>query len=158
MTTAGIETPSGKDAGSENFPVGSILLPKPLRPHVACFYRFARAADDIADNPNLTAQEKLDRLEAYDRALVNGSSNADLSNPDRLRDSLLETGVTDVHARDLLRAFMQDSVKTRYESWDDLMTYCRLSPRRRSGVICWIFTGRIQRTMPSPIHSVMRYR
>ena len=127
VTTGSIETPSGKGVGDENFPVGSFLLPKPLRPHVACFYHFARAADDIADNPDLTAQEKLDRLEAYDRALVNGSTDAQLSKPDHLRDSLRETGITDVHARDLLRAFMQDSVKTRYESWDDLMAYCRLS-------------------------------
>ena len=127
MAADSIETPSGKSAGDENFPVGSFLLPKPLRPHVACFYRFARAADDIADNPDLTAQEKLDRLEACDRALVNGSTDPELSKPDRLRDSLRETGVTDTHARDLLRAFMQDSVKTRYDSWDDLMAYCRLS-------------------------------
>lgn len=122
-----IETPSGKDAGSENFPVGSFLLPKPLRPHVGCFYRFARAADDIADNPDLSSQQKLDRLEAFDRALVNGSDDPAFIRPDRLRDSLAASGVTNAHARDLLRAFMQDSVKTRYDSWDDLMAYCRLS-------------------------------
>lgn len=127
VTSGTIETPSGKGAGDENFPVGSFLLPKPLRPHVACFYRFARAADDIADNPDLNAQEKLDRLEAFDTALVKGANHPDLALPDRLRDSLRETGVTDVHARDLLRAFMQDSVKARYDSWDDLMGYCRLS-------------------------------
>lgn len=127
VTAGSIETPSGKGAGDENFPVGSFLLPKPLRPHVACFYNFARAADDIADNADLSSQEKLDRLEAYDRALVNGSTDPDLARPDRLRDSLRETGVTNTHARDLLRAFMQDSVKTRYDDWDDLMAYCRLS-------------------------------
>ncbi|HSR71672.1 MAG TPA: squalene/phytoene synthase family protein, partial [Kiloniellales bacterium] len=49
--TRAIETPSGKGAGDENFPVGSRLLPPALRPHVATFYRFARAIDDIADNP-----------------------------------------------------------------------------------------------------------
>ncbi|WP_416900381.1 MAG: squalene synthase HpnC [Minwuia sp.] len=124
---AAVETPSGKGAGDENFPVGSFLLPKPLRPHVACFYAFARAADDIADNADLTPQAKLDRLAAFDAALVNGSDDPDLAKPDRLRDSLRATGVTDAHARDLLRAFMQDAVKTRYESWDDLMAYCRLS-------------------------------
>ena len=127
MAADSIETPSGKGAGDENFPVGSFLLPKPLRPHVACFYRFARAADDIADNPDLNPREKLDRLEAYDRALLKGSPDLELAKPDRLRDSLRETGVSDTHARDLLRAFMQDSVKTRYDSWDDLMAYCRLS-------------------------------
>jgi squalene synthase HpnC len=125
--TGTIETPSGKGAGDENFPVGSFLLPKPLRPHVACFYAFARAADDIADNPGLAPEQKLDRLEAFDRALQQGSDEPDLVRPDRLRDSLRACRVTDAHARDLLRAFMQDAVKTRYESWDDLMAYCRLS-------------------------------
>ena len=42
MTTA-VETPSGKHAGTENFPVGSWLLPARLRPHVATYYAFARA-------------------------------------------------------------------------------------------------------------------
>ncbi|MBT3909226.1 MAG: squalene/phytoene synthase family protein, partial [Rhodospirillaceae bacterium] len=43
-----VETPSGKDAAYENFPVGSWLLPAHLRPHIAAYYRFARAIDDIA--------------------------------------------------------------------------------------------------------------
>ena len=51
----GVETPSGKDSAYENFPVGSWLLPARLRPHIAKFYAFARAIDDIADNPDLAA-------------------------------------------------------------------------------------------------------
>ena len=43
---AEIETPSGKGAGDENFPVGSWLLPNALRPDVAAYYAFARAIDD----------------------------------------------------------------------------------------------------------------
>ena len=50
-----VETPSGKDADYENFPVGSFLLPAHARPHVAAFYRYARAIDDIADNPMLSS-------------------------------------------------------------------------------------------------------
>ena len=65
---AAAETPSGKGAGDENFPVGSFLLPKPLRPHVATFYAFARAIDDIADNPELSSEEKISRLKALARA------------------------------------------------------------------------------------------
>lgn len=127
MSMAAVETASGKGAGDENFPVGSFLLPKPLRPHVACFYAFARAADDIADNPALTPEQKIARLDAFDRALVQGSGDPDLARADRLRDSLATSGVTDTHARDLLRAFRQDAVKNRYGSWDELMAYCRLS-------------------------------
>ncbi|MDH5558620.1 MAG: squalene/phytoene synthase family protein, partial [Alphaproteobacteria bacterium] len=57
-----LETPSGKNEAGENFPVGSILLPRALRPHVAAYYAFARAADDIADNPALMADDKIARL------------------------------------------------------------------------------------------------
>ena len=65
-----VETPSGKGAGDENFPVGSWLLPAKLRPHVALFYAFARAIDDIADNPRLSAQEKIDRLDGFEAAIL----------------------------------------------------------------------------------------
>ena len=54
-----VETPSGKGRGDENFPVGSWLIRRDLRPHVHAFYRFAREADDIADNSALDAAEKL---------------------------------------------------------------------------------------------------
>ena len=61
-THRGLETPSGKGAGDENFPVGSFLIRPALRPHVHALYRFARAADDIADNPALAADDKVARL------------------------------------------------------------------------------------------------
>ena len=56
-----VETPSGKYADYENFPVGSWLLPAHLRPHIARYYRFARAIDDIADNPDTSSDEKISR-------------------------------------------------------------------------------------------------
>jgi len=124
-----IETPSGKGAGDENFPVGSFLLPKHLRPHVAVYYEFARAADDIADNPDLEPDKKVDRLDAFDKALlgVAGADDPALAKVHKLRHSLLETGVRFEHARDLLSAFKQDAVKSRYDNWADLMNYCNLS-------------------------------
>ena len=51
-----IEAPSGKGAGEENFPVGSIFLPARLRPHVATFYAYARAIDDIKSSSDETAK------------------------------------------------------------------------------------------------------
>src|SRR5260221_8779124 len=65
-----IETPSGKWAGKENFPVGSWLLPARLRPHVMAFYGFARAADDIADNAALAPADKIARLDLFEAALL----------------------------------------------------------------------------------------
>src|ERR1700719_4348113 len=58
-----LETHSGKWRGSENFPVGSFLIRRGLRSHVHAFYRFARNADDIADNPALAADDKIRRLD-----------------------------------------------------------------------------------------------
>ena len=65
-----IEAPSGKDIAYENFPVGSWLLPARLRPHVAVFYAYARAIDDIADDPQLPPEEKIARLTGFEAALL----------------------------------------------------------------------------------------
>lgn len=121
--TGPVETPTGKGAGDENFPVASILIERSLRPHVAVFYAFARAADDIADNPDLSSDEKTRRLDLFEAGL----DGPGLEKPNRLRESLIERGVTDRHARDLLDAFRQDAVKSRYANWDELIGYCELS-------------------------------
>jgi hydroxysqualene synthase len=122
--TDAIETPSGKGAGDENFPVGSWLLPAPLRPHVATYYAFARAIDDIADNPALAPQDKIDRLQAFADALEGRISGPGLEKAERLRASMLVTRVTTKHGLDLIDAFQQDAVKTRYRDWGELIHYC----------------------------------
>src|SRR5271168_2383122 len=86
----GVETPSGKWRGSENFPVGSFLIRRDLRPHVHAFYRFARNADDIADNPALTADEKVRRLDRM-AAILNGAPGKDSPAATAMRESLVET-------------------------------------------------------------------
>jgi len=126
-TTATAETPSGKGAGDENFPVGSLLLPAPLRPHVATFYAFARAIDDIADNPGLAPEDKVARLEGFDRALLGQTDDPAYAKGHRIRDSLAATGVPVQHCRDLITAFKRDATKLRYDDWADLMGYCRYS-------------------------------
>jgi squalene synthase HpnC len=119
------ETPSGKDEAYENFPVGSILLPRAARPHVAVFYRYARAIDDIADNPGLSADEKVARLEGFARAVRGeGVDEAAYATGVRMRESLIASGVTTQHCLDLIDAFKQDAVKNRYDDWADLMRYC----------------------------------
>ncbi len=125
-----LETPSGKGRGDENFPVGSFLIRKDLRPHVHAFYRFARNADDIADNPALSADDKVRRLdrmgEILDGARVD-SAGDDSPAASAMRASLAATGTTAQHCHDVLRAFRLDATKLRYKGWDDLMEYCRYS-------------------------------
>jgi squalene synthase HpnC len=121
-----IETPSGKGRGDENFPVGSFLIRKDLRPHVHAFYRFARNADDIADNPSLSADDKVRRL-ARMGEILDGAQGDDSPAASAMRRSLAATGTTAQHCHDVLRAFCLDATKLRYEDWDDLMEYCRYS-------------------------------
>ncbi|WP_222874103.1 squalene/phytoene synthase family protein [Hankyongella ginsenosidimutans] len=122
------EANSGKGAADENFPVGSFLIASHLRPHVAAFYAFARAADDIADHAELAADDKIARLDALEAALTGQQGfGAGYAKAHRLRESLAQCGVTDAHARALLSAFRQDATKTRYANWAELHDYCRRS-------------------------------
>ena len=126
MTDIALETPSGKSRTDENFPVGSFLIRPDLRPHVHAFYAFARNADDIGDNPALSPETKLDRLNRM-AAILQGSGEAGSPTAASLRARLKETGTTSQHSLDLLRAFKQDAVKQRYRNWDELYDYCRYS-------------------------------
>ena len=123
---APVETPSGKGQGDENFPVGSFLIRRDLRPHVHAFYRFARNADDIADNPGLAADDKIGGSTAWRRFWM-ARPATDSPAAAAMRQSLRQTGVTAQHCHDVLRAFRLDAIKLRYRDWDDLMEYCRYS-------------------------------
>jgi len=121
-----VETPSGKGRSGENFPVGSWLIRRDLRPHVHAFYRFARNADDIADNPALAPDDKVRRLDRM-AAILDGAPGSDSPAASAMRASLAGTGVTAQHCHDVLHAFRLDATKLRYRDWDDLMEYCRYS-------------------------------
>ncbi len=123
---ASVEIWSGKGPADENFPVGSVLIRRDLRPHVLAFYTFARNADDIADSATLAPDDKVSRLDTMEAVLL---GHADGGSPSArlLRETLPASGVAVRHSRDLLRAFRQDAVKTRYSDWDELLDYCRYS-------------------------------
>jgi len=126
---AAIEAPSGKDATTENFPVGSFLIAPALRPHVAVYYAFARAIDDIADSGELEPGEKIRRLDLMAEALEKGAGAGDpgLAKAHHLRATMLERSIDFAHGLDLISAFRQDAVKGRYASWDELIDYCNRS-------------------------------
>lgn len=121
-----VEAWSGKDKADENFPVASLLIAKPLRAHVHAYYGFARNADDISDSTILSPEEKLERLQAMEDVLT-GTKQEGSPSAAALRASLAQSGVPDIHARELLTAFRRDVGKNRYETWAELLDYCRYS-------------------------------
>jgi squalene synthase HpnC len=124
MTTAA-ETRSGKTHRDENFPVASKLVRPRLRGPILAFYRFARAADDVADHPSLAGSERLALLDGLEAALLGNGPPDPEAEP--LRLILAERRLSPKHALDLLQAFRLDVRKSRYADWDELMGYCMLS-------------------------------
>ena len=114
---------SGKTHRDENFPVASALLAKRHRAPVMAFYRFARAADDVADHPTASPDEKSRQLKAM-RAGLAGTGDAKAV---ALAEVMAREGLDPRHAIDLLDAFEQDVTVSRYPDWDALIGYCRVS-------------------------------
>ncbi len=118
----------------ENFPVASRLLPKSARPHIAAIYAFARIADDFADEGDRTASQRLALLDNWHERLhdaIAGASPADNSDASgiflALADTIRRFDLDPQLFDDLLSAFRQDVVTNRYETWADVLDYCRRS-------------------------------
>jgi len=125
MTAGPVWDPGEKTHRDENFPVASHLVSKKYRPAILAFYRFARAADDIADDPALSESEKIARLDSFEETLLGQSDAAPEALP--LRAAIAERGLSPKHGQDLLTAFRMDARKSRYQDWDDLIHYCTYS-------------------------------
>ena len=113
----------------ENFPVASRLVPARLRPAVVAIYRFARAADDLADEGDAPPEVRLAALAAFDRALTaigNGETPSAPPFP-ALAAAIREHGLPMAPLRDLVSAFTQDVTVERYASYGDVLDYCRRS-------------------------------
>ena len=125
----------------ENFPVASLLVPPKLRRPIEVIYRFARSADDIADEGEATPDERLNGLNAY-RAELDRIDAGDIPQT-ALFVELAE--VIAAHTlpiqlfRDLLDAFSQDVVKTRYADYPELLDYCRRSANPVGRLVLHLF-------------------
>jgi len=124
MTTAS-ELRSGKTHRDENFPVASWIIHPQHRALILAFYNFVRTADDIADHPTLASEEKLRLLDLFEAELLgNGDTQQEAVT---LRRALAARGMPPRHALDVLVAFRMDVSKLRYETWDEVLYYCRYS-------------------------------
>lgn len=117
----------------ENFPVASVLVPPHLRPAIETIYRFARGADDIADEGDATDAERLAGLEAFRDQLRRVALGNEAAPEPEARLFLALGQVIRTHAlpvqlfEDLLDAFSQDVVQKRYADFAELADYCRRS-------------------------------
>ena len=113
----------------ENFPVASLLLPAQLRSAVAVIYHFARSADDIADEGDLTDQERLHQLACYDEELcrIRDGKTTLTAAFARLGDVIRQHKLSIEPFRDLISAFQQDVSIKRYDNFTDLLDYCSRS-------------------------------
>lgn len=113
----------------ENFPVASWLLPKRLRQPVEAIYRFARTADDIADEGDALPAERLSQLAQFHDGLDRIERGENPTDPifGPLADAIRFHAIPIAPFRDLLSAFAQDVEKTRYAHFGEVMDYCRRS-------------------------------
>jgi squalene synthase HpnC len=113
----------------ENFPVASVLLPSRLRRPVALIYRFAREADDFADEGDALPEERLRRLDAFRSDLLRLERGAapEIAWFSELGVLIRDRGLPFQLFHDLLSAFSQDVIKTRYGSHDEVLDYCKRS-------------------------------
>jgi len=125
----------------ENFPVASLLVPKPLRGPIAAIYAFARSADDMADEGNDEPYVRLARLQGYrDRlqALARGETvdaPVFIAIADSIRRYSLPLSLFD----DLLTAFIQDVRTTRYDTADEVLGYCRYSANPVGRLLLYLY-------------------
>ena len=113
----------------ENFPVASILIPRHLRRPIEAIYRFARGADDMADEGTASNEERLRGLAGYHRELDHMENGRQADSPEfaALATVIAEWNLPLPLFRDLLDAFAQDVVKKRYADYPELLDYCRRS-------------------------------
>jgi squalene synthase HpnC len=129
----------------ENFPVASLFVPKELRRYVWAIYAFARTADDFADEPGYTLAERMDNLTRWEQYLLDCYNG----NPThRIFAALAETverfQIPIELFQDLLAAFRSDVTVRRYETFDDVLAYCRKSANPIGRLILILFNYRAE--------------
>jgi phytoene synthase len=113
--------------------VASKLLPARLRPHIAAVYAFARTADDFADEPGRDVRERLRLLADWRKRLHERSAEARAASEGgpqifvALHDTIERFDLPVQLFDDLLDAFIQDVTTSRYDTWPDVLDYCRRS-------------------------------
>jgi squalene synthase HpnC len=132
-------------AGSENFPVALRILPKKARAHLERIYAYARFVDDIGDEAPGDRRLLLDRVERDIRRLHIGSPV--LPPVQALQPVIDECGVPLQPFLDLIEANRVDQVVKSYETFDDLLDYCKLSAAPIGQMVLYIAGAATERNV-----------
>jgi squalene synthase HpnC len=136
--------PGGARASGENFPVALRLLPTSRRGYLMAVYGFARTTDDIGDRaPPEQRTRLLDGLEDDLRRLYAGRGTGEAGPQSSvvraLGPTVTECGIPIQPFLDLIEANRQDQVISRYQSFEDLVGYCRLSANPVGRIVLHVF-------------------
>jgi len=133
----------------ENFPVASLLLPRQLRRPIEIIYRFARSADDIADEGTQPDDVRLARLSVY-RAELDRIARGETPEAGLFRDVariVRERALPLGLFGDLISAFAQDVTKKRYANFGELTDYCRRSANPVGRLLLHLFKRTSERDL-----------
>jgi squalene synthase HpnC len=146
--------PGASRASGENFPVALRLLPSRRRTYLMAVYAFARTTDDIGDRaPREQRMGLLDELEADLRRLYasqGGAGEGAQAQPGAgegaqtrvvrsLAPTVTDCGVPIQPFLDLIQANRQDQVVSRYQTFAELLGYCRLSANPVGRIVLHVF-------------------
>ena len=140
VTAEEVTLAAAAQASAENFPVALRVLPARYRRHLMALYGFARLTDDIGDEVRPDARLRLlDELEADVRRIYDDGEQPGLAALRELAVTVAECGIPAQPLLDLIQANRQDQIVTRYESFDELAGYCRLSANPVGLAVLYIF-------------------
>jgi squalene synthase HpnC len=124
----------------ENFPVGSLLIPKELRKHFFSIYAFSRSADDMADEGTLSAEERIAMLDDWERQLEE-AYRGEAEHPVfvALAETVRERNIPMEPFRNLLKAFRMDARNEGFDTLSDLLYYCYHSANPVGRLILHLF-------------------
>ena len=133
------------NASGENFPVALRVLPAVHRRHLTALYGFARLTDDLGDEARETGQADadlrlslLDELDAdVDRIYQGATPQSPVMR--EMAVTVAECHVPAQPLRDLIQANRQDQAVSRYETFEDLVGYCRLSANPVGRIVLYVF-------------------
>ncbi len=132
----------------ENFPVASRLMQKELRTPISVIYAFARTSDDFADEGDLTPEQRLEKLNAYDAYLDKLEAGGYVDDPVfvALKDVVTKWNLPWQPFHDLLFAFKMDVTTKRHATFNDVLNYCHYSANPVGRLLLHLFKKDSTRT------------